>query len=214
MSEDKNCFFCGSECQIDPVPRMHSVKKYECTYCGLYLLDDFLIACASHINETKNKFKIACVLNERRLRGLGGIAFSGKTDKDNKVCSYPQISSEDILDEFPKRAIEVFNRTLLNLSRLSERPFDLINRNKMKADERLLLFTPNRKACDAFLLALAEQGFIRFNVGASTIFSLTIKFWVIVESLQKEEVDNKRAFVAMWFDESMDVYYKSGIKDS
>ena len=76
----------------------------------------------------------------------------------------------------------------------------------------MLLFTQNIKACDAFIRELAEQGFIRFNLSTSTIFILTIKFWEIVENLQKEAVGNKRAFVAMWFDESMNDYYKNGIK--
>ena len=133
MSTDNKCFFCGSECEIYPAPLIHNIKDYRCKYCGPYLLDDFLIKCNSHINETENKFKIACILNERRLKGLGGIAFSDKTDKENKVCSYPQISIEDILDQFPTKASDFFNRTLLNLSRLTEWPFDLINLDKMKA---------------------------------------------------------------------------------
>jgi len=214
MSEDKNCFFCGSECEIYTAPLMHNVKDYRCKYCGPYLLNHHFIERNSHINETKNKFKIACILNERRLKGLGGIALSNKTDKVDKVFCYPQVSVDDILDEFPKKASDFLNRTLFNLSRLAKRPFEGI-RLDLEID-CLNLFTPDQKGCYAFLRELAQQGFIRFNeVKAGpqlNFFFLTTKFWEIVENLQKEEVDNKRTFVAMWFDESMNDYYKDGIK--
>ena len=78
------------------------------------------------------------------------------------------------------------------------------------------LFTPDSQGCYAFLRELAEQGFVRFNRVREgfqwDVFFLTTKFWEIVENLQKEEVGNKRAFVAMWFDKSMDTYYQNGIK--
>ena len=218
MSEDKNCFFCGSECEIYPAPLMHNVKDYRCKYCGPYLLNHHFIKRNSHINETKNKFKIACILNERRLKGLGGIALSNKTDKEDKIYTYPQVSVDDILDEFPKKASDFLNRTLLNLSRLPKRPFEVIKLNMTKAVDRLLLFTPDKDGCYAFLRELAEQKYIRFNeikvAGRPQwdFLFLTTKFWEIVENLQKTEVGNKRAFVAMWFDESMKDYYKNGIK--
>ncbi|MGB2808734.1 MAG: hypothetical protein WBC22_13400, partial [Sedimentisphaerales bacterium] len=34
----------------------------------------------------------------------------------------------------------------------------------------------------------------------------------MIDNLTAHEADNKRAFVAMWFDKSMDDYYKNGIK--
>jgi nucleoside 2-deoxyribosyltransferase len=155
-------------------------------------------------------------LNERRLKKLGGIALNDKTDVKDKVLGFPRMSVDDVLNEFPSKASEFLNRTLLNLSRLRERPFDVIILTTMKAGDRLKLFTHDKGACDAFLRELEEQGFIRFNIATTTkemgAFFLTIKFWEIVENLQRKEVDNKRAFVAMWFDESMNEYYKNGIK--
>ncbi len=217
MSEDKNCFFCGSECDIYPAPLMHPVKDYRCKYCGPYLIDHNFIGRTPGIDKIENKFKIACILSERRLKGQSGIALSGKTDKENKIFTYPQISVDDILDEFPKKASDFLNRTLLNLSRLSnERPFKSIYLNMAIKGNCLPLFMSDRKECYAFLNELADQGLIRFNkVEAGLqmdVFFLTTKFWEIVENLQKTEVDNKRAFVAMWFDKSMNYYYKDGIK--
>ncbi len=217
MSEDKNCFFCGSECEIYTAPLMHNVKDYRCKYCGPYLLNHHFIERNSHINETKNKFKIACILNERRLKGLGGIALSNKTDKVDKVCSYPQVSVDDILDEFPKKASDFLNRTLLNLSRLSERPFDIIQLNIYDTSaDRLHLFALDKTACETIIRELVEQELIRCDCNDidDRDINLTAKCWEIVESLQQTAIDSKRVFVAMWFDESMDAYYKNGIKQA
>jgi len=182
------------------------------------LLDDFIENCTPQINEEENRFKIACVLNERRLKGLGGVAFSNKTDKDNDVCGYPQVSVDDILHEFPKKAGDFFNRTLLNLSRLPGPPFEAITLDLATTGDCLHLFTKGRDACYGFLRELAQEGLIRFNeVDTGTQwnrFFRTSKLWEIAENLQQEEVDNKRAFVAMWFDKSMDGYYKNGIKQA
>lgn len=212
MSEDKKCFFCNSTCKASIMPEKSYSTAYCCSYCGDYLLDRQDSARLS--SQSDSKFKIACILNERRLKGLGGIALSNKTDKVNKVCGHPQVSIDDILDEFPKKASDFFNRTILNLSRLAKRPFEGI---KLEAEmAHLLLFTSEHEECNAILRELAQQGFIRFletkRGPQLRYFFLTTKFWEKVENLQKEEVDNKRAFVAMWFDESMNDYYKDGIK--
>ena len=127
MSTGNNCFFCGSECEIYPAPIMHNVKDYRCKYCGQYLIDHALIERVAGINKKENKFKIACILNERRLKGQSGIALSDKTDKDRIVANCPMISVSELLDEFPKRPSDFLDRALLNISRLpKQQPFEII----------------------------------------------------------------------------------------
>jgi hypothetical protein len=215
MAEDENkCLFCGSACEIDAVPNMHSVRDYRCKCCGIYLTDDRSFINNSNINDPENKFKMACVLNERRLKGFGGVALGNKTDKERKVCDYPIISVDELLEEFPKKASDFLNRTLLNLSRLAGLPFAVIGLDMGK--DYVHLFTRHTQQGLAFLRELAEQDLIRFNEvrGGPQLdtFYLTTRFWEIVENLQKTEVGNNRAFVAMWFDKSMDDYYRDGIK--
>jgi len=219
MAEDENkCLFCGNACEIDPVPNMHTVKDYKCKYCGIYLIDVHYFINHSNINDTENKFKMACVLNERRLKGFGGVVLSKKTDKGRKICNHPIISVDELLEEFPKKASDFLNRALLNLSRLlKQQPFEIIKLDLATNKGGLHLFIPDQQGCQAFLRELAEQEYIRFNKTPTGsiqfhVFSLTTKFWEIVENLEKREVGNKRAFVAMWFDMSMDDYYKNGIK--
>jgi len=214
MSTD-NCFFCGRECEIYTAPLMHNVKDYRCKYCGPYLIDHGFIGRIPGIDKKENKFKMACILNERRLKGLSGVALSDKTNKGKKVCTYPQISAGELLDEFPKKASDFLYRALLNLNRLVNptQPFGLI---RFAEKDHLHLFTSDMRGCYAFLDELAKEGYIRFNkVEAGpqqNAFFLTAIFFEMVENLKKTEVGNKRVFVAMWFDESMNDYYQDGIK--
>jgi hypothetical protein len=212
MGEDSNCFFCNTKCTAAKMPSLSYAERYCCSYCGDYLLDSQDSTRLS--SQTDNRFKIACVLNERRLKGLGGIALNDKTDMEDKVLGLPRISINDILNAFPSKASDFFNRALLNLSRLAKLPFDVIRLDMSK--DYVHLFTRHTQQGFAFLRELAEQGLIRFNEVQSgpqmDVFFLTTGFWEIVENLQQTAIDSKRVFVAMWFDKSMDDYYKDGIK--
>ena len=211
-----NCIFCNNKCDVNQTPNHHDLRNYSCDYCGEYILPLMGLVRISDSTNSSDKFKIACVLNERRLKGFGCIVLSISTDKEAKVCGYSVVSVKDVLDQFPTKASDFLNRTLLNLSRLTERPFEVIKLNMANEGNRLQLFTSDQQGCYAFLCELADQKYIRFNEVAGgpqwDVFFLTTKFWEIVENLKKTEVDNKRAFVAMWFNESMKDYYKEGIK--
>jgi len=218
MSEDKNCFFCNTKCEVFQAPMFHDIKDYRCSYCGAYILDDKLKHYVPNITDSSIKFRIACILNERRLKGLSGIALSNKTDKEDKIFTYPQVSVDDILDVFPKKASDFLNRTLLNLSRLpKQQPFGIIRLELTTNKDCLHFFIQDMQGCYAFLRELAEQGYIRFNKAPSGgiqygVFFRTVRFWEAVENLQNSGINNNRAFVAMWFDKSMNDYYKDGIK--
>ncbi len=191
MSADEKCFFCGSKCEIDTVPTKHTVKEDKCNYCGPYLLDDFFIA--SYHSRNNDKFKMACILNERRLKGMEGVALSDKTDKEKRIYGYPQMSFDELLNEFPKKPSEFLNRTLLNLSRLTkpEHPFENIRLELTTNKDYLHLFTRSIEAGYTFLRELADRGYIRFNrVQAGEqldVFCLTTKCWEMVENLQQTD---------------------------
>jgi len=188
---NNNCYFCGSECEIHAVTRMHNVNDYRCKYCGQYLIDRGFIGRIPGINKKENKFKIACILNERRLKGQSGVALSDKTDEDRKISNCPMISASELLDEFPKKHSDFLNRALLNLSRLVKptQPFENIRLNMANKGDCLHLFTSDKQGCRVFLRVLAEQGYIIFNrVQAGEqwdVFCLTTKCWEKVENLQQ-----------------------------
>jgi len=191
MSTNGNCFFCDTECNVDQVASLLDSQLYHCKYCGKYLLDSRDSRNLS--NKPDDKFKIACVLNEKRLKGLSGIALSDKTDKKNKILGLSQVSVDDILDKFPKIPSDVLNRTLLNLSRLtkSKHPFENIRLGLATSKDYLHLFARSKEASYTFLQELANQGYIRFNrvKGGEQwdVFCLTTKCWEKIESLQQTD---------------------------
>ena len=193
MSTDNKCIFCNNKCDVYDTPRHHRLNTYSCDYCGEYILPKIGLSVIYDIQDQSDKFKIACILNERRLKKLGGIALKNKTDMEKSVCGYPMVSVDDILDEFPKRASEFLNRTLLNLSLLtkSTQPFKLIRLDLANKGDCLHLFTSDKQGCYAILRELAEQGYIRFNrVQAGEqldVFCLTTKCWEKVENLRQTD---------------------------
>jgi len=139
MSNADKCFFCGTECEVYTAPLHHLLKQYECKYCGIYQLGERPGIYGIDIKDPYIKFKMACVLNERRLKGLGRVTLVGKKDANVKVNEFSIIPIDDILDEFPKKASDFVVRALLNLRRLVKQPFDKIE---------LSSFTLTTKCCE------------------------------------------------------------------
>ena len=211
MSKDNKCFFCGSQCEKDSIPSKIGTTRCNCKYCGKYLFD---IGGYSELRTPENEFKMACILNERRLKGLDEVALDDKTDKDDKVMGYPRISVSDLLDEFPSKASDFLNRALLNLSRMLVMPFDVIRISPGLPAERLSLFASDMHTFATIIKEFNEQGLIKEVSVTSSGYkiNLTAKCWELIENLQQTAIDSDRVFVAMWFDKSMDKYYTDGIK--
>ncbi|MBD3360814.1 hypothetical protein GF366_03365 [Candidatus Peregrinibacteria bacterium] len=211
MGKGKECYFCGYFSKVTCLPERSCSNLYKCAYCGTYILDNqgFDI-----LRKDENKFKMACVLNERRLKGFRGIALDDETKEGDLVCGFPRISVGELLEQFPQTAGETLNRILLNLSRLALRPFSEISFNFSRNRDNLYLFTKNSNECMTVLDELSEQGLIRDRNSTMEAFrkTLTWRSWEIIDNLKNSAIESKRAFVAMWFDDCMNDYYENGIK--
>jgi hypothetical protein len=77
----------------------------------------------------------------------------------------------------------------------------------------LYFFTKDSGECITILNELSEQGLIRDGRSEVGILRkiLTSRSWEIIGNLQNSAIDSKQAFVAMWFNNSMDDYYENGI---
>jgi hypothetical protein len=211
MSEAGKCYFCGYYSEVINLPEKCCSDLYKCEYCGTYILDSqgFDI-----LTKEENRFKMACVLNERRLKGFPGVALDDETKKEEPVFDCPRISVNELLAQFPHTAEEILNRILLNLGRLAPRPFSEISLNFKRERDYLYFFTKDTGECMTILKELSDHGFIRDGNGTMEVLRkiLTLRGWEIIDNLKNYPSDSKRAFVAMWFHESMDAYYKDGIE--
>ena len=212
MSNADKCFFCGTECEVYPAPLQHLLKQYECKYCGTYKLGEMPGIYGIDIKDPSIKFKIACVLNERRLKGLGRVVLVGKKGTTVEGNDFSVIPIDDILDEFPKKAGDFVVRALLNLSRLVKQPFDQIELS-LEPVGKYNIFSQEG---DFLLRELENQGWISSCSDSNSwefwSFTLTTKCWEMIENLQQQATYSKHVFVAMWFDSSMSDFYEKGVK--
>lgn len=210
----KECFFCGIKCEVYSMEFFSLGKKYCCKNCGTYQIIDGM----HDYNFTKEvKFKMACLLNERRLKGLRPVVLVGKPVEEKTAGDFSIISVDEILREFPNKAGDFITRALLNLSRLVQQPFEAI-KLILEPVGKYVLFSKNGVEAARLLKELASRGWIssfqesELEEGSPFSFNLTLEAWEIIENLRPEMTDSKRVFVAMWFDSSMDTFYESGIK--
>ena len=187
---EEKCFFCGSEARRDTLSNYSCSCLYDCKYCGKYLVDSLSV---DIFEDKQNKFKMACVLNERRLKDLPGVALDEKTDPETPVCGLPRFSEKELLDSFPKNANEILNRTLLNLSRmvLPSQPFSEIPLDNKQ--NQLNSFTEDWNVCKNLLKELSENGLIRFTGTGGIPIIIKSKGWETIEKLKTTNIESKQA---------------------
>ncbi len=93
------CFLCGRDAEIDCPPGYHSWLRYVCDYCGTYLLEDLIKKMRPLTDEEKPK--IACVLNERKLKGWEGVVLVRKTEGIESICNCSVITIDELLGQCP-----------------------------------------------------------------------------------------------------------------
>ncbi len=209
MEEKNKCLFCGSDATC-VFPSDRDDNQYDCKFCGKYVIVDSLdIETLDVFKDEVKKFKIACVLNERKLKKLEGIVFSDNLE--HRFRGLSTYSEKELLDSFPKNASELLDRTLLNLDRLTSQPFSEISLNGKQI--QLNLFTDDLSGCHTILNELSENGLISFNGDTDANYTIVIKSkgWETIEKLKTTNIESKQAFVAMWFNNFMDDFYDNGI---
>jgi nucleoside 2-deoxyribosyltransferase len=65
-----------------------------------------------------------------------------------------------------------------------------------------------------YIKHLLKRNLLHDNGGSPSLFwlSLTIPGWIEISNMSKPNLDSKQAFVAMWFDDTMDDIFENGIK--
>lgn len=102
---------------------------------------------------------------------------------------------------------EFFYPSMVNLENISD---GSLNCYRMMAWSECT--NSNRFNETEFLLGyLRNEAWIEYEPGTG-VCTLTVKGYARLAELEKVAVDSSQAFVAMWFDESMDDVYQNGIK--
>lgn len=192
---------------------------YSCPRCGDYYISELLYN--KRFIKGQADFFLACVAFEWHLRHKATFDLDTKFIlTDDGLLPYSPyealpdchvFSPDEMLDAFP-RGIDIIERGMLNLARMVRHPVEKIPWDM----ERLpyALFTTAEQV-DQTAKDLQELGYIHILPGTSSEAGIRIKprGW---EQIGKWKEDaptaTKQAFVAMWFAQEMDAFYRDAIK--
>jgi len=212
------CFICKyPEVEI-PIPQ-YDCFRYDCPFCGKYILDGSLALSLPHgVNVIENgkllwnisaaEFyeKAPTIAAERKLKGMDEYALVDDHDVEcwqtSDLKKYVPIGIKAFLSEYPQDAIDMFNRSLLNLGRLIKHPTQKYTINKKEKSAYPYFFSSSFISAGNFCKQLELLGWIDIlNNGAEDVeICLTPKGWLAIRELRQSSQDSDKAFLAMWFD--------------
>lgn len=219
MVTNGKCVLCGRECEREHDIR-RDVTRYNCTSCGEFVTtseanSDYLSRMAQELKQ-----RIAACTRERNIRGLPELWLyssepTGKAPDGANTVEY-------VLNTmFPSRIQDRFDRVLRNFGRMTPYPGAPVI---LKEYDRMpVAFAESEETSNFILKELENIGYIRTpqvtssrSGGVGTDRTLTVTAAGIARMQQLEESEGReqsfQAFVAMWFDKSLDEVFDNGIK--
>lgn len=211
----EHCPICGS---IAPLREISDdVYDCDCSTCGEYKITREAISCFEDESYKKSTAKISSYLRYRTINKMKTLCVFANKDEAQKHEF--ALSIDEIIEMFPENINERIDKALINLSKLSTFTGEFIKINTGIIDYSLFM-------CDSFewnsisfiLEQLYYENYIENETHENiaslpTKIRLTVKGWNRVFHLEKGLIYNsKKAFVAMWFDKSMEPIYENAIK--
>lgn len=204
----KNSYLTAIECEFD----RDDLSLADCFWdpiCGTYSITDEAITELSRNLAIKQK--ITNVLAQKKCRGINAL-IRITTNKQGKYNDWSLETIQDILSQYPLSPVEMLDEALINISYLIGHPSEDISITK---NEVWYLYSYNSESCFYMTRQLEQLGFIKllFNGPAGQKITIEAKGWNRLSELQRSlSKYRKQAFVAMWFDETMNGYFQNGIK--
>lgn len=164
--------------------------------------------------DIKNNYRIYSLIYEKTIEGMP-ILICLKKEIDvvqdwngSKVTIH---TIDNVLNDFPKNIIEIQQRALLNIYREYPRYGQLI-----QTINTYQLFAENDSELFFIATIMESKNFLDIDIKLSGNnkshlagqFSIAENGWIEIENLIKNKY-SKQAFIAMWFDPSMDSAFKS-----
>ena len=218
----KRCPLCQHpDSNSMPVNQPHA-WGFQCPRCGDYCLSSLLYKnnrlLFTSDPEQEDLFRLACVASEWRLKHTGYprrrfvLADEGSFQYPPQAM-FPEariFMLDEMLNAFPNGS-DLFDRSLLNLSRLVRHPMESVHRSIQ--DWAYLLFCPS-KYLELHVRWLTEMGFLGRYASPNDSYEFYVApgGWKRITELGRATSDSQQAFVAMWFSGEMDPFYRKGIK--
>ena len=152
--------------------------------------------------------KISHLLFEYKLKKLNPLLIANGIG--GVLGKFIWTSYKNLLSTYPSEPIEIIDRTLLNLSRSISHPSQ-----KIRITENLkeLFFSKDAGGIFYIIRQLANQKFITLITAMPNDITIEADGWKRINELKhKPEGLTNQAFVAMWFDKSMENIFYNGLK--
>jgi hypothetical protein len=209
----ENCLFCNQPLENIQRWKNRDAYSHSCHNCGEYLLSGTFKESLQISSD--DKIRIASYLQSRHLTGKSPVALTDEKLSQGDIDGVPLITIDEMLDQFPKRVDEKINRALLNMGKLTKHFGQIIG---ITSEYYPLFYAINSQELITIIHELEQSGYLRRaefkSTGSSYIaeISVTAKGFDRIYELGKVNPTSHQAFVAMWFDSSLDNIYEKGVK--
>jgi len=205
MNQIKACPLCNTKCEgygISPLMRLFTIN---CPVCGKYNLTDMAIQVH---RKRKDNFHIISGITrnfyELHKQTDGVFVIKGEMiDDDAKFRAH-------FLNRAPKNVREKALLLLRYIHSKSNYPNHEVVVNPR--EDYPICFCKNAEELTLYIDHLSNSGDIKALKTTETYsLSLTMEGWQKIERLDEPNIESKQAFVAMWFDDSMNNIFEKGI---
>jgi len=215
---DKNCFICGTTAQIE---RLEKKDAYyvKCGKSGNFYITGTLARIVKNKSK-EERFKVSTYIKECDIRSMAKPYISSGDKEEQFVLEKGtfEIGWDRIISEkFPHSISERLDRTLINFSKLEPK----IGKWWVYVDDfdYVVAYAEDGESWEYILKQLQKDDLIEIKVAKpgemlGDAIRLTPKGWNRIAELERGggHLQNKQAFVAMWFDKSMDEVWERGFK--
>lgn len=201
------CYVCKKrEIESSPVKNLDSLREISCDYCGNYKIakDVVDLKILEQEQYLKDIYLLSAAIYKKTALGeITELTFS----------SIPEL----IKNTNRKPPLEIINDILEYVSQIADSIIDEIKFNDkdipkfvLKNRDELFEYITQIKDLNYWKLLDYQPDKNRFPWNRKV--RITLDGWKKIAEIRKTKVDSNQAFVAMWFDDSMDQFFKKGIK--
>jgi len=200
------CIFCQSQVStyVSTGDPMSGAAVVKCDVCGDYSLAFRAVA---QLDQDRSVcHRLSSVLRERTIKGLPPVLIALEKGSNPNA-----VTIEELVELYPRDASEMIDRSLMNIANLTDHPCDRVTLNGKESVP--ILFGKDIMGALRMKDLLESLGYISFAGSTESLeFIVTAEGWERIAELRKSSIDSRQVFVAMWFDEVMDIYFRDGIK--
>jgi hypothetical protein len=207
MAKDAKCVLCEGSCSTASAGATEldlPIYTYECSTCGSYTMTHQV---RSRIQaRTKQFYVVSAVTRAYWDRNSTPLFVAPEMFSDD-----PGFESHFLSHE-PKSVHGKIDLLMRYIARLSSKPGDIVQ--VVLARDYPVAFCKDENELQFYVNHLVERGLLALNTSTDAVnyLTVTVDGWTEVNNMATPNGESKQAFVAMWFDDSMNEVFDKGIK--